>query len=127
MIEKAYLAFVGVVAVATLAAAGVVAACYALFALMSGPLGPAAAAGVTAAVIFLLIGLSALLIALGTKRPARASSENGMAGRIFDLAREKPILAVGALIAAGVVVARNPQVVTAVISGFMAGKSSRKS
>lgn len=127
MIEKAYLAFVGVVAVATLAAAGVFAACYALFALLSGPLGPAGAAGVTAAVIFLLIGLSAMLIALGTRRPLRKAADQGLAGRVLELAREKPILAVGALIAAGVVVARNPQIVTALISGFMAGKNTRKS
>lgn len=109
MIQKAYLAFIGVVIVATIAAAGVVAACYALFALLSGPLGQAGAAGVLAAAIFMLIGLSALFISLGTKRAIRARADRDLSAKLIQLARDKPLVAVGALVAAGIVVAANPK------------------
>lgn len=127
MIEKAYLAFVGVVALATAVAAGVFAGAYALFEVLRAPLGPAGAAGVVALAIFTLIGLSAALIAFSRRRPARQTQEQGLPAKLLQLARDRPIVAVGALIAAGVVVARNPKLMTAVLSAFVAGQSTRKS
>jgi hypothetical protein len=45
---------------------------------------------------------------------------------VLQLARDKPMLAVGALVAAGVIVARNPRLVATAVSAFMAGQSARK-
>ncbi|MFN3520940.1 MAG: hypothetical protein ACK4YQ_01730 [Phenylobacterium sp.] len=127
MIEKIYLGFIGVVIVAVAAAAGVVAACYALFEALREPVGPAGAAGLVALAIFLLIGLGALLLGMRNRPAKHADDSRGLSGKVLQLARDKPLIAVGALVAAGIVVARNPRLATAVVSAFMAGQSSRKS
>ncbi|WP_374574024.1 hypothetical protein [Phenylobacterium sp.] len=127
MIGKAYLAFIGVIAISTAAAAGIIAACYALFAALAPWLGPAGASGLVAAAVFLIIGLIGLMIAAGTGPRARAKAEQDLPAKLIQLARDKPIVAVGAMIAAGVVLARNPKIVATAVTAFMAGRGDRKS
>ncbi len=126
MIEKAYLAFVGVVVLVVAAATGVVAAAYALFEALRPPLGPAGSAGVVALVIFLLLGVIAATLAYQGRPSPKAEKDQGLSGKVLQLARDKPLVALGALVAAGIVVARNPRLVTAVVSAFLAGQSSKK-
>ncbi len=125
MIEKAFLAFVGVIVISTAAAVGVVAAAYALFEALRAPLGAAGASGVVAAAIFLLIAAGAGLMALSRRKPP-PPADTSLSAKVLQLARDKPVLAVGALVAAGVIVARNPRLVATAVSAFMAGQSARK-
>ena len=84
-----------------------------------------------AATIFLLIGLGVAAISVARRRPRRAEEEQGPMGAVMKLAREKPLIATGALIAAGIaaglVTARNPKIVMMAVSAFMAGRSNKKS
>lgn len=125
MIEKAFLAFVGVVVISTASAVGVIAAAYGLFEACRGPLGAAGAAGLVAAAIFLLIAAAAGLIALSRRPPSR-HAEPSLGAKALQLARDNPLLAAGAIVAAGVVIARNPRLVATAVSAFMAGQSARK-
>lgn len=126
MIERLFLAFVGVVVVSTAAAVGVVAGAYALYEALREPLGPAGAAGLVAGLIFLLLAAIAGAIALGRRAPPQRQADAGLSGKLMQLAREKPMLAAGAIVAAGVVLARNPRLVATAVSAFMAGQSARK-
>lgn len=126
MIEKAYLAFIGVVVVSTAAAVGVVAGAYGLFEALRPHLGAAGAAGALAGLIFVLLGAIAGAIALSRRAPPPRQSDVGLSARAMQLARDKPLLALGAIVAAGIVVARNPRLVATAVSAFMAGQSARK-
>lgn len=127
MIEKAFLGFIGAVVLVTLAAVGVVAAAYGLFEALRPLLGAAGAAGAVAGGVFLIFAVIALVIAAGTRPRRRAASEGSPTAKLVSLAREKPILAAAAIVAVGVVVARNPRLAATAVSAFMAGRADRKS
>src|SRR5690606_16595459 len=96
----------------------VVAAAFALYALLEGPLGRPGAAAVVAALAALVAAVTAL-IALRKAEPPPPAEQSPME-RVIALASEKPILAVAAALAAGVVALRNPKVVAALVSAFVA-------
>jgi hypothetical protein len=116
-------------AIAAVAAAVVVclvAAAFALYALAAHWLGAAGGAAVVAG-LFALIAAITAAAALGKVRPSKAAPpEPSPVDRIIGMAKERPILAVGAAVLAGVVLFRNPAVVTALISAFLAGSGGGK-
>lgn len=103
----------------------VVAAAFALYALLEGPLGRPGAAAVIAALAALTAAVTALIATRKAEPPPM--EEQGPADRLIGLAREKPILAAAAAVAAGVVALRNPKIVAAIVSAFVAGKTAGKS
>ncbi len=119
-------------AVATSAAVVIVAASFAVYALAKSYLGEAGAAAMVAGVFALI----AVIIAwLATRKVVPKAKRGGklddatLTDRLVDMAKERPMVALGAAAvaaaAASVVLIRNPAVITAVLSAFMAGKASK--
>ena len=125
MIRKVLLIVVAVAAIAAAAAVAVVAAAFALYALLSASLGPAGAAAVVAGVAALLMAIGAL-IALLMARPPKRRETDSFAMRALDYAREKPVVAIAAAAAAGLIALRNPKLITAALTAFLAGKAADK-
>lgn len=118
-------AAVAVVVAAT--AVCVVAASFALYALAKDYVGPSWAAAIVAGV-FALVAL--IFAGLSTRKasPRRRGGKGddaSIADRLVALAKERPLLALGATAAAVVVLARNPAVLTAVVSAFVAGSAAK--
>jgi Na+/proline symporter len=131
IIRKIVMALVA--AAAILAASGVivVAAAFALFASTRDALGPAGAAGVVclaAAILIALIGLiagfQASLVGKKLRRPREGSP--GILDQLFELARDRPLVSSGALIAAAALAVRNPAVLASVVKALLNQKRPAK-
>lgn len=118
-------------ALAAAAAIGVIAAAFALFAGFSVLVGTAWAAAIVAAVAALSVFAAGLLLrarAGGPRRRRRDEPEPDASfiQKAVELAKEHPLLAVGAAVGAGVYAIRNPQLVAAVVTAFMAGREEQR-
>lgn len=118
-----------IAAVAAAAAVVVVAASYAVFALARMWLTPAGSAAVVAAVFALVAVIVAWIAARPVTPPKRMpgppEDDASLVDRLIVIAKERPIVALGAAAAATFVLVRNPAVITAVVSAFMAGNASK--
>ncbi|MEW5684738.1 MAG: hypothetical protein AB1942_07455 [Pseudomonadota bacterium] len=122
-------------AVATATAVVVVASSYGVYAVAERWLGPAGAAAVVAGVYALIAVVVAFLATRKAAPPKRAAgappADEAVVDRLISIAKERPIIALGAAAAATAaavaVLVRNPALVTAVVSAFLAGNSSAKS
>lgn len=111
-------------AIGAAAAICMVAAAFAVYAGLRDLIGPAWAAAAVAGIV----ALAALIIALIVFRKARpklAKDEPpSLTAKLIDLARERPLIAAGAVTAAAaaavVVAIKNPRVLTAIVAGFFA-------
>jgi Na+/melibiose symporter-like transporter len=118
-----------VAAIAALAAAAVVvivALSFALYAAVRDLIGPAWAAASVAGVFALV----ALLLAFALTRKARPpkpvqGDDQNLTSKLIDLARERPLVAAGAVAAAAAVVIRNPRILMAVITGLFASRAAQ--
>lgn len=126
MIEKAYLGLIGLVVLCATASMGVAAGGYAVFEVLRPAFGPAGAAGLLALGVLVLLAIILGLIALRGRGGVRGS-ESSASAKLIQIAREKPLLAAGAIVLAGVVIARNPRLVATAISAFMAGQTTKRS
>jgi Na+/melibiose symporter-like transporter len=116
-----------VAAIAAIAAAAVVVVVALAFALYAGVrdlVGPAwaAAAVAAAAAVIALILAFALTRKARPPKPVKGDDQN-LTARLIDLARERPLVAAGAVAAAAAVVIRNPRVLTAMITAFFANRA----
>jgi len=116
-------------AIAAIAAAAVVvtiALSFALYAALRDMIGPAWAAAAVAGVFALV----ALILAFALTRKARPKpakgDEQNLTGRLVDLARERPLVAAGAMAAAVAVVVRNPRILTAVATAVLASRAGSR-
>jgi hypothetical protein len=113
-------------AVAAAAAVVIVAASFALYAWVKDYLGAAGAAAVVAAVFAMVAVIIALIATRKAVPPRRRGEpEPSLPERALQLAKERPLIALAAAAAAGVVVVRNPGLVTALVSAFVAGNASK--
>lgn len=123
--EKTLAALAAAAAIAAAAAVSVVAASFALYAVLAPRFGAAGAAAILAAVaafLALIGGLLAARKAEGKRHDhGQEAHDVGLMGKVVELAKEKPMLAAGVAVAAGLFALRNPAVLTAVISAFVAG------
>ena len=117
-------------AIAAAAAVGVFSAFFALYALVEPHLGAPGAAAVVAASAAILVALAGLMAARkadGDKRNmAAAAPDATMVDTILSLVRERPLLASGAAVAAGLYALRNPQLIAAVLRAFVDKPSNPK-
>jgi dipeptide/tripeptide permease len=115
-----------VAAVAAAVAVCVVAASYAVYAVAEQWLSPAGAAAVVAAV-FAAVALVAAWLATRKVVPKASTSAPPPTpvDQVIDLAKSHPLAALGVGAAAAFVLVRNPAIVTAVISAFVAGNASK--
>jgi hypothetical protein len=123
---------------ATAAASGVlvVAAAFALYQLLRQFLTPAEAGGVLALAAGIVCALGALVFAAQVKVPtlkrsagrksAAASQNASLPSRVVEFARERPFVAAGAAVAAGLLALANPSLVTAVMRAFVSGRPPRR-
>ena len=132
MMDKALMAVAAAAALAAAAVIGVAAAAFALYAGLHPWVGPAWAAAIVAAAMALLILIGALMIrgraSGGRSRRRRDEPEPdaSLVQKAVEMARAHPLLAVGAAVGVGVYAIRNPQLVAAVVTAFMAGRDEAK-
>lgn len=120
------------VAVAAAAVVCVVAASFAVYAVAKIWLGQAGAAAVVVGV-FAFLALALAWLATRKAAPPKpkpgAVDDASLTERLVTLARERPLIALGAAAAASAaavtVLVRNPALVTALVSAFMAGSASK--
>lgn len=112
----------GIIAVAAMAAAAgvaVVSVAFAVFTLLRDYVGPSGAAAIIAAAIAVVLAIAALMILGQSKaKPAVATPPfegQGMSQRLFFMLRERPVVAAGAAIAAGLLAWKNPRLVGVVM------------
>jgi len=122
--------FVGLVAafaaIAAAAAVCIVALAFALYAGLREVVGPAwAAAGVAGAVALIALILAFLITRKARPKPAKGDTQN-LTAKLIELARERPLVALGAVGAAAAVVIRNPRILSAVIAGLFASRPPPK-
>ena len=116
-----------IAAVAAASAVCVVAASFVIYALARAYVGPAGGAAAVAAVFALVAVVVAWLAsrkAAPKTRPGAPAEDASLVGRLIDMARERPLIALGAAAAAVTVLIRNPAVITAVVSAFVAGNTT---
>jgi len=111
-------------ALATAAGVIVVALAYGLYALVRPAVGPAGGAAVVAGAAALLIGLLGLVMALAARRPRRRREPETMVDRFVEFVRDKPVTAIAAAIAAGLMAVRNPKYLGAAIRAFVEGRDA---
>lgn len=132
-VQRILYAAIAWVAVAAAAVVCVVAASFAVYAAARTWVGPAWAAAVVVGV-FALLALA--LAALATRKaappkpkPGAAVDDASLTERLIVLAKERPLIALGAAAAASAaavtVLVRNPALVTALFSAFVAGSASQ--
>lgn len=130
MMERTLMALAAAAAIAAAAAVGVFSAFFALFALVEPRLGAAGAAAVVSASAAVLVAVAGFVAARkveGDKRTtATATPDAGLVDTILTLVRERPLLASGAAVAAGIYALRNPQLIAAVLRAFMDKPSNPK-
>ena len=115
-------------AVAAASAVCVVAAAFAVYGLARLWLTPAGSAAVVAALFALAAVLVAWLAArkaVPPKAAAAPAEDASLIDRLVELARERPLIALGAAAAAVTVILKNPRLVAAIVSAFVAGAAAK--
>lgn len=105
----------------------VVSAAFALFALLRNWLGSPGAAAVTAlaaAAVMAVVAMALESWAHGRKPPA--DEDKDLVQRLIDMAQERPVMAVGALIGAAALAIRNPALVATVVKAILDPKPKKK-
>ncbi|MDO9473129.1 MAG: hypothetical protein Q7J28_08735 [Caulobacter sp.] len=118
------MALAAAAAIAAAAAVGVVSAFFALYALVEPQLGAPGAAAVVSASAAVLVAVAGYIAARkvdGDRRrnTAQSTPDATLVDTILSLVRERPLLASGAAVAAGIYALRNPQLIAAVLRAFM--------
>ena len=123
MMERTLMALAAGAAIAAAAAVGVFSAFFALFAFLEpyvGAWGAAAIVSGASAVVVAIAGLVAARKAAGDRKEAAAAAPDAsLIEVIMGVVRDRPLLAAGAAVAAGVYALRNPQLAAAVFRAFM--------
>jgi len=123
--EKTLMTLAAAAAIAAAAAVSVFAAAFALHAVVQPLIGAAGAAAVVAAVAALIVAIAGLLAARKVEgrrdhRQAHAAPQDfDFTSRIVDIVKDRPLLSIGAALAAGVFALKNPTLTAAVAKAFM--------
>jgi hypothetical protein len=124
VIKKILLSVAMVFALGSAVGTAVVALAFALFAVVQPALGQAGASAVVALVFAIFAAIMALLIELQVKGRRPPPREASFTERLGDLARERPLLAAGGALAAGLIALKNPQVVAGIVSAILGAKAA---
>lgn len=112
---------IALAAAASAAAVCVVAAAFAVYALARPWVGPAGAAAVTAAA-FALVALAVAALAARRAEPD-AAEEAPLVERLIQMAKDRPLIALGAAAAILTVIIRNPAILSTLVSAFVASSA----
>lgn len=114
-------------AIAAAAVVCVVALAFALYAALRDVIGPAwSSAAVAGAALVIAAILAFVLTRKAHPKPVRGDDQN-LTSRLIELARERPLVAAGAMAAAVAVVVRNPRILTAIATAAFASRNRPKS
>ena len=112
-----------IAALAATAAVVVIALSFALYAAVRDLVGPAWGAASVAGAAALVALVLAFALTRKARPPKRVQGDDqNLTGRLIDLARERPLVALGAVAAAATVVIRNPRILSAVVAGLFANR-----
>lgn len=117
-----------IAAIAAIAAAAIVcviALSFALYAALRDVIGPAWASTAVAGAFALLAVILALLLTRKAKPKAVKGDQQNLTARLIELARERPLVAAGAMAAAVAVVVRNPRILTAIATAAFASRKPK--
>jgi hypothetical protein len=123
--EKTLMTLAAAGAIAAAAPLGVLSAAFALHAVLQPMIGAAGAAAVVAAVAALIVAIAGLLAARKAEgrhahRPTQGAPQDfDFTSRIVDIVKDRPLLSIGAALAAGVFALKNPTLTAAVAKAFM--------
>jgi hypothetical protein len=121
--ERTLMTLAAAAAIAAAAAVGVFAAAFALYAVVQSWLGPAGAAAVVAAVAALIVAIAGLIAARKVEHrapaPGAMPDSFGFAEKIVGIVKDRPLLSIGAGLAAGIFALKNPILTAAVFKAFM--------
>ena len=109
-------------AIAAAAAVSVVSAAFALFAVLAPRLGSAGSAAVVAAVAAAIVGIAGVMTALKAEekaRPVAGPDPLAFAEKALEMVKDRPILTIGAGLAAGVIAFRNPALAAIVAKALL--------
>ena len=125
MIFKKIVAYaVAIAAIAAAAAVVVVALAFALSAAVRDLVGPAWAAAAVAGAAAVIALILALVLHRKAKPPKLVAGEPpSLMAKAIDLARERPIVALGAAAAVAAVMVRNPKILGAIVAAALAPRS----
>jgi uncharacterized membrane protein YuzA (DUF378 family) len=126
VIKRIQLLVLTTAALATAVGIALVSAAFAIYAVLTPMLGQAGAAAVVSAIAAVIVGIAAVLMRMeaGDTGRRRHEPEPGLADRLMQVARDRPILAGGAALAAGLLALKNPQAAAGLVSAFLAGKAA---
>ena len=117
----------GATALSVSAGVIVVALAYALFALVKPAVGPAGASAVVAGAAAVLIGLIGLALSLMARPPKKKQGEpDSIVDRVVEFVTSKPVTSLGAAIAAGILLVRNPRYLGMALSSFFEPADKKK-
>ena len=116
--------FVGLVAafaaIAAAAAVCMIALAFAIYAGLRDIIGPAwAAAAVAGIVAFIALVIAFVITRKARPKPVKGDSQN-LTAKLIELARERPLVAIGAVAAAAPVMLKNPRILTAIVAAAFA-------
>ena len=125
ILRRILLALAGITALAVSAGVIVVALAYALYALVKPAIGPAGGAAVVAGSAATLIALIGVVLSTLARPPKRKASEpQTIIDRVVEFIRDKPVTAIAAAVAAGLLAVRNPKYLGAMIRAFVEGRET---
>jgi hypothetical protein len=126
IVGRTLAAVTALVVLATATTIAVVAAAFAFFFALEPVVGRAGAAGLLAGLLALLVSITVLIVASRGNAPHHDHGHGGggipdfsFVERIIEMAKDKPILAAAAAVAAGLIVVRNPALVATIITAIM--------
>lgn len=126
MIKKLVLGVIALSAVATAVGVALVSAAFAVYASLVTDLGPPGAAAAVAGIAALLVAVLGLVVALRAKGRPHPHAEPSLMDTIGGIARERPMLAAGGALLAGLIALKNPKLAAGLASAFLAGKAADK-
>lgn len=128
MMDKALMALAAAAAIAAAAAVGVVSIAFAVYLGASPWVGPAWAATIVAGLMILIVVVAGLMVRGRTSGGRRREDEPdaSMVQKIMAMAKDRPILAAGIALGAGVYAIRNPKLIAALAAAFMEGRQSAR-
>jgi len=131
--EKTLMTLAAAAAIAAAAGVAVVAAAFALYALLQPMLGAAGASAVVAAGAAITVALAGLVAAAKAKEQRREAHQafasagsgdmSGVMARVIELAKQRPLIAAGAALAAGVFALRNPILLATLVKAVFEASS----
>jgi hypothetical protein len=133
ILQRALLWIAAAAALAAAAVIGMIALAFAVYGFLVPHVGPANASAGVAALFAFLIGLGGLLAGLGLRGARRRRTGRyeerdalGLADRVMEVARDRPLAAVGVALAVGVILVRSPSALSAISRAFFDSVGGRE-